>query len=202
MIVFPAIIIVGNKVKYMELYEYHRYNECERILEEVNMYIDLLVLHLIERCPMYGYEIKKTIQNQLGEVIDVNHNLLYPSLRKFEQKGAIVKKVSEQEGRPNRHVYYITDKGKEFLSEMVRDFHPKNAKNDIEFMVRVALFDRIHKEDRLRILNLRKQHINKLLLRKQTNVEKNEYINEVLQFSTNRFQNELAWIDNLILKVQ
>jgi DNA-binding PadR family transcriptional regulator len=165
------------------------------------MYIDLLVLHQIEISPMYGYEIKKNIINQLGEVIDVNHNLLYPSLRKFEEKGAIIKKVSEQEGRPNRNVYYITDKGTELLSEMVRDFNTKNAKNDIEFLARVALFDRISHEDRIRILNVRKQHLNKLLSREPSNVKKSEYTNQVLQFSTKRLRDEIAWIDSLLLKV-
>lgn len=168
------------------------------------MYIDLLVLHQIELSPKYGYEIKKNIQHQLGDLVDVNHNLLYPSLRRFEEKGAIYKKTDEQEGKPNRHVYHITDIGKTLLCEIIKDFQPKNAKSDIEFLIRVALFDRIERADRYHILNTRKSYLTKLLSKRPTSIsstEQNGYRQEVLQFSTFKLHQEIKWIDDLILKI-
>ncbi|MCH5583762.1 PadR family transcriptional regulator [Shimazuella sp. AN120528] len=168
------------------------------------MYIDLLVLYQIELSPKYGYEIKKNIQNQLGDLVDVNHNLLYPSLRRFEEKGAIFKKTDEQAGKPNRHVYYITDMGRILLCDIIKDFHPKNAKNDIEFLIRVALFDRIERVDRFHILNMRKSYLTSLLAKRSPAdypIEKNIYTYEVIQFSTIRLQQEIKWIDNLLSKI-
>jgi DNA-binding PadR family transcriptional regulator len=168
------------------------------------MYIDLLVLHQIELSPKYGYEIKKNIQSQLGDLIDVNHNLLYPSLRRFEEKGAIIKKTDEQEGKPNRHVYHITDTGSKLLCEIIKDFPPKSAKNNLEFLIRVALFDRIERVDRYHILNMRKAYLIKLLSKRpisRPSPEQNHFRQEVLQFSTHKLHQEIKWIDDLLLKI-
>ena len=34
----------------------------------------------------------KNVQNRLGENFELNHNMLYPALRRFENMGAITKK--------------------------------------------------------------------------------------------------------------
>ena len=56
------------------------------------MYVDILLLAELTSGPKYGYEIKKNIQNRLGENFELNHNMLYPSLRRFENMGAITKR--------------------------------------------------------------------------------------------------------------
>lgn len=45
--------------------------------------------------------------------MDVNHNMLYPTLRKFTEEGFVRKHRNEQEGRPNQYVYEITETGRE-----------------------------------------------------------------------------------------
>ena len=56
--------------------------------------------------------------------------MLYPSLRRFENMGAITKKVHTQVGKPNRNMYDITETGEEIFSEMLREF-PENSRQTI-----------------------------------------------------------------------
>lgn len=55
------------------------------------MYVDILLLAELTTGPKHGYEIKN-VQNRLGENFELNHNMLYPALRRFENMGAITKK--------------------------------------------------------------------------------------------------------------
>ena len=94
------------------------------------MYVDILLLAELTSGPKYGYEIKKNIQNRLGENFELNHNMLYPSLRRFENMGAITKKVHTQVGKPNRNMYEITETGEEIFLKCCASF-PKNSRQTI-----------------------------------------------------------------------
>jgi len=170
------------------------------------MYIDLLILIQIEKSPKHGYEIKKEIQKDLGHLVDVNHNLLYPALRRFTNEGVIVRGRNEQESRPNQYVYELTDAGKAKIVELINAFTEKDARHDIEFMIRVSLFHRISRENRLRILHRRKKDLESLL----AGIERRQYGDEegarergtfraeVLRYSASRTSSEIRWIDELI----
>lgn len=166
------------------------------------MYMDLLILIQIEKALKHGYEIKKEIQKDLGYLMDVNHNLLYPALRRFTEEGAVSRKRIEQEGRPNQYVYEITAAGKEKIVELVNAFTEKEAKHYIEFMIRVSLFDRISRENRIRILNMRKRHLEARLadIEKRKDDHAGMFRSEVLQYSLSRVRGEMLWIDELIRK--
>ena len=48
--------------------------------------------------------------------------MLYPSLRRFENMGAITKKVHTQVGKPNRNMYDITEAGEEIFLKCYASF--------------------------------------------------------------------------------
>lgn len=79
------------------------------------MYIELLILIQIEKGPRHGYEIKKQIQHDIGYLTDINHNMLYPTLRRFAEEGLVTKRLNEQAGRPNQTIYELTKLGEKRL---------------------------------------------------------------------------------------
>lgn len=70
-------------------------------------------------------KIKKEIQKDLGYLMDVNHNMLYPTLRKFTDEGFVRKHRNEQVGRPNQYVYEITEAGREQIANLINEFTEK-----------------------------------------------------------------------------
>lgn len=165
------------------------------------MYVDILLLAELTSGPKYGYEIKKNIQNRLGENFELNHNMLYPSLRRFENMGAITKKVHTQVGKPNRNMYDITETGEEIFSEMLREFPEKLATNNIEFLVRIALFEKLDYETRKEVLTIRQDILNKQLTAIQSLDASSFFITEVIEFSKSRIEHELLWITSLMKKI-
>jgi DNA-binding PadR family transcriptional regulator len=155
--------------------------------------------------PKHGYEIKKNVQEALGESFEINNNLLYPALRRFLEMGAITKKVEKTEGKPDRHVYLLTNAGEEIFNELIRDFPRKAAANPMEFLVRVALFDRLETEDQLDILRIRIAVLEEEMERYHKFDEahsENRFAAEVIHFRRTQTEHELAWVRQLMRIVQ
>lgn len=81
--------------------------------------LSLLVLFLLRRKRMYGYELAATVREETDGAFQWKEGSLYPSLHKLEQQGLI---RSEWEGPPGgrqRKYYDLTDAGRAALAEKV-----------------------------------------------------------------------------------
>lgn len=165
------------------------------------MYIDLLILAELGSRPYHGYELKRQVEWILGEALNSNH--LYPALRRFEERGAIVQEVERQPGRPDRHVYHLTEQGEHVLHTLLREFPAQLAGNDREFQTRFAFFHLLDGASRLAILTTRRAA---LLERLQHREEARSalavvceqpqatYAQSLLELHIRQIQQELEWI--------
>src|SRR5208337_3219496 len=118
-------------------------------------YTEIVILAVLTNKDRHGYDIKKVAENIFGDNMTINNNTLYTCLHKFEQMGAVNSKIEHISGKPDRHVYRITDRGKEIFKEMILDYSPEIANSDYEFFARVAFFHTIEPEECLDILGVR-----------------------------------------------
>lgn len=169
------------------------------------MYADILILGQLLSGPKHGYEIKKNVQEALGDSFEINNNLLYPALRRFMKIGAMTKEIEKSDGKPDRHVYLLTRKGEEVFDELIRDFPGKAAANPMEFLVRVALFDRLEPELRLDILRKRMEVLEEEMERTRRfdrGSEQNRFVAEVIRFRQSQSEQELEWVKRLMHEVE
>jgi DNA-binding PadR family transcriptional regulator len=170
------------------------------------VYIDILILALLSSRPYHGYELKRQVAWVLGESLNSNH--LYPALRRFEEMGAISHEVERHPGRPDRHVYHQTERGKEVLHALLRDFSPDLARNEDEFQTRVAFFHLLDPAERLAILMTRRDVLEQRLQHRQQALalarEHSDiiYAHSLLDLQLRQIQQELEWIATLIQEVQ
>lgn len=168
------------------------------------MYADILILASLQNQPRHGYEIKKFVERILGGSIAVNNKLLYPILKRFEEMGALERTVERQEGKPNRHVYHLTERGTEVLQALLREFTPDIAGNDAEFFTRLAFFHLLEPEARLEILSMRADRMAGKLthLRDMKALagggEAMSFARRVLQFHQQQAHSEIDWLRELI----
>ena len=73
------------------------------------------LLGMLTIAPMSGYDIKKVTEFSIGNFWNENYGHIYPMLKKMAEEGLAKKQVETGEGRPSRHVYEITEKGREEL---------------------------------------------------------------------------------------
>lgn len=174
----------------------------------IDMYAEILILAILRTKPQHGYEIKKNVERALGGTISLNNKVLYPTLKHFEEVGAVQRKVERQEGKPDRHVYQLTERGIEQLQALLLDFSPDIARNDAEFSVRVAFFDLLEPAERLDILTTRANVVAKNIAYIQEmkvltdDTMPDSYAVRVLLFHEQRTQHEYDWIQALIQEIQ
>jgi transcriptional regulator len=82
--------------------------------------LSLLILSLLTRKPMYGYEIAATVHRDTDGAFTWREGSLYPSLHKMQADGLIVGAWEEKDSGRKRRYYHITDKGREALHEKLK----------------------------------------------------------------------------------
>ncbi len=75
------------------------------------------VLGLLAGEPMSGYDIKKTIEEKLAGFWSESYGQIYPVIKQLSDAGLATKKTESKEGKPDRHVYAITKKGRTELEK-------------------------------------------------------------------------------------
>ena len=88
-------------------------------------------------------------------MVVINNKTLYLVLKRFEEMGGVTRQIIQQTGKPNRHLYALTDHGIKVLQALLRDFGPEQAGSDAEFFTRVSFFDFLEVEARMAILRQR-----------------------------------------------
>lgn len=112
---------------------------------------DLIILGMIFIMPSHGYQLKKNIQETFGNpYFKINNNVLYPALARMEKNGLIEGNEILEKGI-NKKVYSTTQKGREYLLELVAQ-PAKPGIDNFEFMVKAVFFDYISKEKRIEVI--------------------------------------------------
>jgi DNA-binding PadR family transcriptional regulator len=75
----------------------------------------LLVLSVLGRRDMYGYQIIREIGTLSGEVFRLNEGTLYPILHALEQEGFLTGYLEQRDTGRKRKYYTITPKGRREL---------------------------------------------------------------------------------------
>lgn len=75
----------------------------------------LLGLLTIE--PMSGYELRQIVRQSIGHMWSESYGQIYPNLKKLAAEGLIAGRTEKHEGKPDKHTYSITAKGRERLKQ-------------------------------------------------------------------------------------
>src|SRR3954466_5357353 len=84
--------------------------------------LSLLILSLLSRKAMYGYEIAATVHRDTNGAFTWREGSLYPNLHKMQADGLIVGEWEEKETGRKRRYYHITKKGREALRDKVQSW--------------------------------------------------------------------------------
>ena len=76
---------------------------------------ELLILSLLARRPMYGYELVQAIRRSTGGTLEFGEGCVYPILHRLEADGLLGSKRATVGGR-SRVVYHVKAKGSKRLA--------------------------------------------------------------------------------------
>lgn len=87
---------------------------------------ELVVLQILSRSEMYGYELIRSIRLISSESIVLAEGVIYPTLHSLEQKGLLKAQEKLVSGR-TRVYYQTTAKGKKRLVKLESDWQRINS---------------------------------------------------------------------------
>jgi PadR family transcriptional regulator AphA len=73
-----------------------------------------------------GYDMKKCFESSFGHFFAAGYGSIYPALAKMAEDGLVEYREEPQDGKPDRKVYRITDKGNDVLMQALANPRPKH----------------------------------------------------------------------------
>ena len=67
--------------------------------------------------PMSGYDIKKLIETSISNFWTESYGQIYPILKTLVAEKLVTRTTEKQSGKPDRHVYALTDAGRDVLRD-------------------------------------------------------------------------------------
>ena len=83
---------------------------------------ELLVLRLLARQEMYGYQIVEEIRTRTGEALAFGEGCIYPYLHYLEAEKQVSSRRQEVDGR-NRNYYKLTARGRKRLEALTSEWN-------------------------------------------------------------------------------
>jgi DNA-binding PadR family transcriptional regulator len=166
------------------------------------METDQVILGLLMSGPKSGYKIKN-ITGKLMMAYNLSLNQIYPALRKREAANLVKKDVVFQTGKPNMHVYALTESGRENFFKSL-SAPPVPIDYQLDFLTRAFFFRFLPKEEVVRqfeqeISSLDEQLEDLEQIRAEVNERGEEdglfifsTIVEMIRMLKNRYADELA----------
>lgn len=97
------------------------------------------ILALLDRRPMYGYELKQEFEMEVGRHWSLNFGQIYLTLESLEKQGLVKHKVVRGADAPDRKVFKITATGRNNLADWFKGpVEPVKGLRD-EFYVKFML---------------------------------------------------------------
>lgn len=109
------------------------------------MNVKTLCLGILQFGDATGYEIRKMAQEgRFGHFIEASYGSIYPALVRLEDAGLVSSRKESQDGRPDRKVYSINDRGRvEFVAAL--QIMPRDDVIKSEFLLIMMCADLVSK---------------------------------------------------------
>lgn len=90
------------------------------------------ILGMLSIGPMSGYDIKKHVEEGISNFWTESYGQIYPVLKGLVAEKLVTKAVEKGRGKPDRHVYALTEMGREELREWLTEgVTPKVGRNEL-----------------------------------------------------------------------
>lgn len=165
--------------------------------------LELAILGLLKEREMHGYELRKQIAAKLGLFWTVSFGSVYPTLRKLEKRGAVVKSASSETTPRRKQVYRITPTGEDMFLELLTE-GPSSAWEDEKFPLRLAFFRYLRPEIRIKLLERRKATLETRLdesratLKRAKRNRSDPYTLSLFRHGMDATAADIAWLEELI----
>jgi DNA-binding PadR family transcriptional regulator len=163
---------------------------------------ELLLLGLLRRQVMHGYQLNEFIERDLTMCSDLKKSTAYFLLDKLVKQELVSFQQTQEGGRPPRRVYQITAKGEEEFQRLLREnlttYDPVLFPNDIGML----FADALPTSDVLRLLRDQLAALRQHLATIKTAPPHPGPMQWVIEHRLVHLQSELDWLTEVITRLE
>ena len=124
------------------------------------MDVKTVCLGMLTDGPATGYDLKKEFESSFAHFFAAGYGSIYPALSSLAEQDLVDCEEIPQEGKPDRKVYRITNNGRAFLQEALRNTCPCHKVRS-EFLATMCFTHLMRDEDIRAVLDHRLEDIQK-----------------------------------------
>ena len=164
------------------------------------------ILGFLDYQPMSGYDLKKYFDQSVAHLWSATQSHIYKALENLEKDGMVESEVIQQEGKPNRKQYKITDAGRAELRRWVSTPLPVEAKREA-WLIQIFFAHNLDNEEITHLFENRIERLRESLFQLQSvqeNIEKNSKQGNrqrlqrlwqlTLDYGVQYYENEINWL--------
>ena len=163
---------------------------------------ELLLLGLLRRQVMHGYQLNEFIERDLTMCTDLKKSTAYFLLDKLVKNELVSFQQTQEGGRPPRRVYQITAKGEAEFQRLLREnlgtYDPVRFPNDIGLL----FADALPAADMLGLLRDQQQSLRQQLTMIQSAPPHPHPMQWVIEHRLVHLQSELDWLTDVITRLE
>ncbi|OAB44811.1 PadR family transcriptional regulator [Paenibacillus glacialis] len=96
-----------------------------------------VILGMLMKESLTGYEIKQKLEDVFSNFYSSSYGTIYPMLTRMEKEELITKEIVLQDGKPNKNVLNITDKGRACFNTYLEGPLEGDSIKKSDFMMRL-----------------------------------------------------------------
>ena len=132
---------------------------------------ELLLLGLLRKREMHGYQLSEFMETHLGLFFDIKKATAYSLLGKMEKKGWVTSRKEQEGNRPPRRVFAITDEGEALFQELLRGALPEYRRPAFPGNVPMLFMDALPPEELHDLLHRRQDAIRERMVALETHLD-------------------------------
>lgn len=163
---------------------------------------ELLLLGLLSRHDMHGYQLNEFLSKNLASCTNLKKSSAYFLLTKMAQQGWVTEESIQEGNRPPRRVYHLTEAGAAAFQRLLRE--NLAAHTPVTFIddVGLAFLDTLPIAEAIKLLRQRKQAVLEALTEAQTAPQHPGSLGLVLEHHIRHLQAELDWLEQVLSRLQ
>lgn len=164
---------------------------------------ELLLLGLLRRQKMHGYQLTEFINRDLAYCTDLKKATAYNLLRKMAKNGWVTETEEQDGNRPPRKVYQITESGETTFQELLRENLARHTTMRLPDGIGLAFIEAIPPQEAADLLERRRLAIEaELLSLQQAHGHDHGGLRLILDHQKIHLKAELTWLVQVIQELK
>ena len=159
---------------------------------------ELLLLGLLKREQMHGYQLHEFIDSNMQTCVDIKKPTAYYLLDKMERQGLITRKEEKEGNRPTRRVYSMTSAGEERFQTLLRQNLAAYDQNLYPNNTGFIFLEELPQEEAITLLEKRRELLGSKLDEAQDAPPHSGGIKFMIDHQVTMLQAELSWLEKVI----